>query len=100
MKAIPTYEADNGDTIQFRRVISTPGFSHRVILNRHAVDWLGDHQRPSAKTAAFFLAKHGRKASLGEILLGSVICQECGVYPADYPSRICPGCEAYHEHTA
>jgi hypothetical protein len=25
-------------------------------------------------------------------------CEECGQYPADPPSRLCPGCEAYQEH--
>lgn len=30
----------------------------------------------------------------------AVMCKECGKYPADLPSRLCPGCEAYREHTA
>lgn len=25
-------------------------------------------------------------------------CEECGQYPADAPSPLCPGCEAYREH--
>ena len=25
-------------------------------------------------------------------------CVECGIYPADYPSQLCTGCEAYQEH--
>lgn len=29
----------------------------------------------------------------------SKMCKECGVNSADPPSRICPGCEAYREHT-
>lgn len=28
-----------------------------------------------------------------------IMCDECGKYPADLPSKICPGCEAYREHT-
>jgi Domain of unknown function (DUF4326) len=28
------------------------------------------------------------------------LCADCGVYPADLPSRLCPGCEAYSEHQA
>lgn len=28
------------------------------------------------------------------------MCTECGKYPADHPSKLCPGCEAYREHTA
>lgn len=28
------------------------------------------------------------------------ICSECGKNPADLPSRLCTGCEAYREHTA
>ncbi len=26
-------------------------------------------------------------------------CIECGIYRADPPSKLCPGCEAYQEHT-
>lgn len=29
-----------------------------------------------------------------------LLCEECGLYPADLPSKICPGCAAYKEHTA
>lgn len=29
---------------------------------------------------------------------GIVYCEECGSYPADLPSKLCPGCEAYKEH--
>ena len=28
------------------------------------------------------------------------MCDECGKYPADPPSKLCPGCQAYREHTA
>ena len=27
------------------------------------------------------------------------LCDECGVNRADPPSNVCPGCEAYREHT-
>lgn len=27
------------------------------------------------------------------------MCEDCGKLPADPPSRLCPGCEAYREHT-
>ena len=27
-----------------------------------------------------------------------VMCEDCGERPADLPSRLCPGCEAYREH--
>ncbi len=26
-------------------------------------------------------------------------CDECGIYLADPPSQLCPGCQAYREHT-
>ncbi len=26
-------------------------------------------------------------------------CDECGTNWADYPSKLCPGCDAYSEHT-
>ena len=27
-------------------------------------------------------------------------CEDCNIYLADWPSRLCPGCEAYKEHQA
>ena len=27
------------------------------------------------------------------------LCKDCGINPADPPSRLCPGCEAYRAHT-
>ena len=35
-----------------------------------------------------------------ESLIKPKLCSDCGLYPADLPSHICPGCEAYREHTA
>lgn len=29
-----------------------------------------------------------------------VMCEECGVNPADPPRKTCPGCDAYREHQA
>ena len=29
---------------------------------------------------------------------GFVLCEECLTNPADYPSKICVGCEAYSDH--
>lgn len=28
------------------------------------------------------------------------LCEDCGEFYADPPSKLCPGCEAYREHTA
>ena len=59
MKTIPTFMAENGDFIQFFRVTPpVPGYSHRVTINRAAVDWLSDNSRPSKKTAEYFHGKH------------------------------------------
>ena len=27
------------------------------------------------------------------------ICEDCGIYPSDPPSKLCPGCQAYKDHT-
>ena len=29
----------------------------------------------------------------------AALCEECGIYPADLPSKLCAGCDAYREHT-
>lgn len=34
------------------------GFSHRVVIDNHAVDWLGDTHSVSKKSAAYFAVKH------------------------------------------
>ncbi len=31
--------------------------------------------------------------------VGVVWCDDCGEEPADLPSKLCPGCAAYREHT-
>lgn len=28
------------------------------------------------------------------------MCEECGKYPADWPSKTCAGCDSYADHTA
>jgi hypothetical protein len=30
----------------------------------------------------------------------AILCEGCGVNYADPPSKLCPGCQAYQEHTA
>lgn len=32
------------------------------------------------------------------IEVGDGLCEECGKYPADTPSTLCAGCDAYAEH--
>ncbi len=32
-------------------------------------------------------------------VVGPRLCEDCYTYPADWPSKLCPGCEAYREHT-
>ena len=34
-----------------------------------------------------------------EAMYAIPVCEECGVYRADPPSKICVGCQAYREHT-
>lgn len=34
-----------------------------------------------------------------EASLGIVLCEDCCENAADLPSKLCPGCEAYREHT-
>jgi hypothetical protein len=45
--------------VAFRPLVgkSVPGFTHRVVIDGTAVDWLG-YSKPSAKAAAYFLRKH------------------------------------------
>lgn len=39
-----------------------------------------------------------RYAARSPALARAKTCEECGIYLADPPSRICPGCEAYRDH--
>lgn len=56
--------------------------------NRQRVRYLGAKSRKPQ-------SKFKRLAS-GRVVLRK--CVECGIYPADLPRGICPGCEAYKEH--
>ena len=58
----------------------------------------------SAETCPAFAMKIEERPAgpLGDMVTKtppSLACDECGIYPADAPSRLCPGCAAYKEHT-
>lgn len=72
MKMVPTFHClvdGFGYTIQFAALTlegdgARPGFTHRVIVNRHSVGFLAEGQRPSRKSARFFLDKYLEDAML------------------------------------
>lgn len=74
MKVIPTFhcKVDGfGYTISFILLNpeadgAVPGFTHRVIINRHMVGYLSDKCRPSKDTARFFLEQHVSKSEAKE----------------------------------
>jgi len=39
-------------------------------------------------------------ATIWENYTKRLMCEECEQYPADPPSKLCPGCEAYRMHTS
>ena len=55
-----------------------------------------DYKAGSA--GAKYMAAKELSQETGHILYR--LCIECGEYPADDPSPLCPGCEAYKDHTA
>ncbi len=55
---VPTYRDEAGNIVSFKAVAHIPGFTHRVIINQRAVDYLGDNAKPSAKVAEFYFRKH------------------------------------------
>jgi hypothetical protein len=57
MTRIPTYFHD-GRQIQFWPEKRVPGFTHRVVIDRVAVDWLAQEYKPNGTAARFFLEKH------------------------------------------
>jgi len=58
MKLRKIYEAADGTTIEFRRIKNVPAWSHRVIINGTACDWLSNNFKPNSKTAQFYYEKH------------------------------------------
>jgi hypothetical protein len=62
----------------------------------------------SIRTLAPPLANKMRDAAMKRELMEAYLrptpkalkCEDCGERPADYPSKLCPGCEAYREHQA
>lgn len=41
---------------------------------------------------------HGRAVGNMSSYASPKMCEECGKYPADLPSNLCCGCDAYKEH--
>jgi hypothetical protein len=70
MTVVPTYSCrvdGFGYTISFLLLNYEadgvlPGFTHRVIINRHMVGYLSAKFRPSKESARFFLEKHLSKS--------------------------------------
>jgi hypothetical protein len=58
LKRVLMFADDAGNTLIFRPVKHVPGFTHRVIINSEAADWLGGGFPPSARHASYFLKKH------------------------------------------
>lgn len=56
---IQKFRDDDGNVVEFKPINDVPGFTHRVIVNNKAVDYLDNkHARPTAKVADFFYNKH------------------------------------------
>jgi hypothetical protein len=58
LTSIPTFGDGIGNQLQFVRIKDTPGFSHRVVINRRAIDWLANNSKPGMRAARFFYEKH------------------------------------------
>ena len=52
-----TFSTAQPHTVKFIPVRSVPGYTHRVIIDDNAVDWLG-YGKPNTKAAEYFLRKH------------------------------------------
>lgn len=61
MRLVPRYW-DGEHAVTFVAVSDVPGFTHRVILDGVAVDWLARSHRPGAKAAEYYRDKHAPRA--------------------------------------
>ncbi len=55
------------------------------------------HMLTSQQRADILLAEH--QAARAKRVRRPRLCEDCQQNPADPPGRLCPGCEAYREHT-
>lgn len=65
LEARPTFVAQDGRELQFipLKRSAAPGFSHRVVIDRQPVGFLGNGFKPNAKSAAFYLEQNATKAA-------------------------------------
>ena len=55
----PTYWFPEEQTIVcFVPCQGVPGYSHRVMIDHHPVDWLSSDAKPNGKSAEYFERKH------------------------------------------
>jgi len=94
---------ENGRQIEFIPLSKiykqkTPGFTHRVIMNGIAIDWLSDEYKPGYKASEFFFDKHKPDPIQGQQeIRQDVLCPECGTYYAP-DGEICQPCRDYKDH--
>lgn len=59
-------------------------------------------QKENLNAAGFIAYCHSRTGNKNPRIKGdrrkAGLCEDCGIFHADSPSRVCPGCEAYREH--
>jgi|HubBroStandDraft_2_1064218.scaffolds.fasta_scaffold269998_4 hypothetical protein len=58
------YRDESGNVVGFIPMTNVPGYTHKVIVNREQVGWLGDGWKPCAKSAAYFLGMWLKKHSV------------------------------------
>jgi hypothetical protein len=93
---------------QAARVLNRIGVDQELVIQRALVEQFVLLLRDFGQD----LDPHGKHPTIGEQIERQnhmrditpqttvVLCERCGVYPADLPSKLCPCCEAYSEHQA
>lgn len=52
-----SYKDSDGNEIRFVPVENIPGYTHRIAYNGLGIDWLGEHNEPDERMAAFYIKK-------------------------------------------
>jgi len=65
------------------------------IIRRALLDWL--HHEPADLAGLRAVIEQRLRAEIEAAL--PPMCADCGINRSDPPSKLCPGCQAYRDHT-
>ncbi len=97
---LPEWEYDKRHEILVKNLLAAAKVPEGCVRDEHGKDWdRGTYATNYVMACVERLGAEPRPLNFDAVLAAREgKCTECGIYPPDYPSKTCCGCDAYREH--